>query len=75
MLVQQDDFGKLWRTELSVDRERLTVVEVVNSTPDPDGSYRRYFLRVPPAVSTAREAVAWSFDFESADAYSPIIQT
>ena len=73
-LVQQDDYGKLWRTALSVDGEQLTVVEVVNSTPEPDGSHRRYFLRVPPDC-TAREAVAWTFGFDNADAYSPIIQT
>ncbi len=53
-LVQQDDYGKLWRTTLSVDGEQLSVVEVVNSTPEPDGSHRRYFLRVPPDTRTAR---------------------
>ena len=47
-LLQQDDYGKLWRTTLPVDGEPLTVVEVVNATPEPDGTHRRYFLRVPP---------------------------
>ncbi len=68
-LVAQDDFGKLWRTELDIDGEPLHVVEVVNSTPDPDGSYRRYFLRVPPASRTAREAVAWTFGFDDPSEY------
>src|SRR5262249_44281088 len=44
-LLQQDDYGKLWRPSLSVDQEQLRVVEVTTSTPEPDGSYRRYFLR------------------------------
>ena len=62
-LVAQDDFGKLWRSELRIDGEPLHVVEVVNSTPEPDGTHRRYFLRVPHD-RTAREAVAWTFGFD-----------
>ena len=56
-LVAQDDFGKLWRSELRIDDEPLHVVEVVNSTPEPDGTHRRYFLRVPPKA--ARPARQW----------------
>jgi hypothetical protein len=51
-LIQQDDYGRLWRTGLSVDQEPMSVVEVVNSTPEADGTYRRYFLRVPPHART-----------------------
>ena len=59
-LRAQDDYGKLWSTQIGLDGERAQVVEVVNATPESDGSYRRYFLRVPQAVRTAREAVAWT---------------
>src|SRR6266436_180030 len=38
----------------------IVLVHVTNSTPEPDGSRRRYFLRVPPEVKTARAAVAWT---------------
>ncbi len=38
------------------------MVKVVNSTPEPDGSFKDYFLRVPPTCQTALEAVAWTFD-------------
>ena len=69
-LAQQDDYGKLWRTGHSVDGEQLTVVEVVNSTPEPDGSRRRYFLRVPPDTLTARQAVAWTFGFDDPHQYA-----
>lgn len=41
--------------------EPVVVVEVVNSTPEPDGSHRTYFLRVPPTMRTATAAVAWTF--------------
>jgi hypothetical protein len=68
-LVAQDDFGRLWRTSFQIDGEPYTAVEVVNSTAEPDGSHRRYFLRVPPKSRTARQAVAWTFGFTSARGY------
>jgi hypothetical protein len=74
-LGQQDDYGKLWRTTLPVDGEPLTVVEVVNATPEHDGTRRRYFLRVPPTTRTAREAVAWSFEFDDEADYAPTVET
>src|SRR6478752_1932050 len=40
--------------------EPLVAVEVLNSTPESDGSRKTYFLRVPPQTQTAREAVAWT---------------
>jgi len=36
--------------------------------------FKEYFLRVPPTVRTAREAVAWTFDLPP-DQYRPDIQT
>jgi len=74
-LIQHDDYGKLWQTTLSIDGEQLRVVEVVNSTPEPDGSDRRYFLRVPPEVSTARAAVAWTFDIDDEHQYVLGVET
>ncbi|MGH9553254.1 MAG: DUF6745 domain-containing protein [Terriglobales bacterium] len=50
------------------------MVRVINSTPEPDGSYKHYFLRVPPEITTAKSAVAWTFDID-ADKYSPRRQT
>jgi hypothetical protein len=60
--AQQDDYGRLWRLGRLMDDEEYVAVEVVNSTPEPDGSFRRYFLRVPPATKTARAGVAWTFE-------------
>jgi hypothetical protein len=68
-LAQQDDFGRLWKTELHLDDEPITVVEVTNATQEPDGSHRRYFLRVPPNARTAQEAVAWTFGFDDPHEY------
>jgi hypothetical protein len=72
--VQQDDYGRLWRTAASIDGEPYVAVEVVNSTAEPDGSYRRYFLRVPPQIRSARAAVAWTFGIDTRD-YRPVATT
>ncbi|WP_433608630.1 DUF6745 domain-containing protein [Dactylosporangium sp. CA-139114] len=71
--VSQDETGTLWRLTFS-DDEPLAMVEVVNSTPEPDGTSRVYWLRVPPATRTAREGVAWTFGLTEAE-YRPLIQT
>jgi hypothetical protein len=74
-LRQQDDYGKLWTTQLAFDDEQLMVVEVANATPEPDGTRRRYFLRVPPDTQTARAAVAWSFGYDDETEYAPGLET
>jgi hypothetical protein len=71
--IHQDETGVLWRLDLPGD-EPLVMVEVLNSTPEPDGTRRTYFLRVPPGTRTAREGVAWTFGLEP-DEYSPMVQT
>lgn len=59
----------MWRIDLD-DDEPVVMVEVVNSTPEPDGTRRTYWLRVPPRTLTAREGVAWTFGL-SAEEYAP----
>lgn len=71
--VHRDETGILWRIALVGD-EDVVMVEVVNSTPEPDGTHRTYWLRVPPTTRTAREGVAWTFGI-AADAYEPLAQT
>ncbi|GAA3378460.1 hypothetical protein GCM10020367_58030 [Streptomyces sannanensis] len=71
--VHRDETGVLWRIELDGD-EPVVMVEVVNSTPEPDGSNRTYWLRVPPTTRTAKEGVAWTFGLNP-DAYEPVTQT
>jgi hypothetical protein len=73
--VTQDDYGKLWDTRVRLDGERVHLVEVVNATAEPDGTYRRYFLRVPPTVRTARAAVAWTFGFDKVTDYTLAAQS
>ncbi|GGN21823.1 hypothetical protein FHR83_002194 [Actinoplanes campanulatus] len=68
-----DETGTLWRLDLPGD-EPLVMVEVINSTPEPDGTSRVYWLRVPPVTRSAREGVAWTFGLTEQE-YQPLIQT
>ena len=51
---------KLWHKEIPGD-EPLVMVEVINSTPEPDGHSKVYTLRVPPNIATVQQAIAWTF--------------
>jgi hypothetical protein len=71
--IHEDMYGKLYRLELQ-DDEPLVMVRVMNSTPEPDGTYKPYFLRVPPTIRRAKEAVAWSFGLAESE-YFPRKET
>ena len=62
--VQADDWGTLWRIPRLSDQdpEDGVVIEVVNTTPEPDGHSKHYFLAVPPTTKTAFEAWKWLGD-------------
>lgn len=68
------EWGKLWRIPVEVDRRPDMYVQVKNSTPEPDGTFKDYFLRVPPHMQKSREAVAWTFNLNS-ETYAPLRQT
>ena len=84
VVVNSDDFGVLYRKELPGD-EPLMMVKVVNSTMEPDGTFKDYFIRVDPnaygGLKTARAAVAstWrnednSMMFETPEQYCDQLQ-
>jgi hypothetical protein len=70
--IMQDDAGVLWRQRWRW--EAWAAVEVVNGSPEPDGTYKRYFLQVPPTVRTPREGVAWTYGLSERQ-YRPVIRT
>lgn len=82
-MICEDRFGKLHRKEIPGD-EAMLMVELLNSTPEPDGTVKTYFLRVPPVVRNAKneevpmttphQAVAWTFGLDEAD-YNPSYET
>jgi hypothetical protein len=80
LLLDEDVDGlglprKLWRIPAGPnDREDIVMVQVTNSTPEPDGSFKEYWLRVPPNTGTCRGAAAWTFGVD-VNEYVPIIET
>jgi hypothetical protein len=58
--VSTDDCGTLWRKRWA-NGDAWSAVEVVNGTPQSDGSAKHHFLQVPIACRTPREAVAWTY--------------
>jgi hypothetical protein len=77
-IIDEGPIGRLWSRpapQIGWPRdEPIVMVEVQNSTPEPDGTRRTYLLRVPPTMKTAHEAVAWTFGL-SFDAYRPVVET
>jgi hypothetical protein len=70
--VAADETGVLWRQRWRW--EAWAAVEVVNGTPEQDGTYRRYYLQVPANMRSAREAVAWTYGL-SEQRYKPSVRT
>jgi hypothetical protein len=71
--VGHDDCGQLYRLAQGWS-EPILAVRVVNRTPEPNGRFRDFWLRVPPSMTTAREAVAWTFN-QPIVAYDPIAES
>ncbi len=71
--VAEDEFGILFRKILD-GREVVNIVEVINKTPEPDGTFKVYHLLVPPEINTAKEGVAWSFGM-TAEEYDPVLES
>jgi hypothetical protein len=72
--IQRDECGILYRHVVDAALEAIVMVEVTNSTAEADGTFKKYFLRVPPHITTAKAAIAWTFDLASEE-YSPLVET
>jgi hypothetical protein len=69
-ILDQGSRGTLYQVKLPRDPERVAhYVQVQDTT-----TLRQYFLRVPPTIQTAAEAVAWSFQ-RSVEEYRPTQET
>ena len=85
--IHRDDFGTLFRKDIPGD-EPLLMVKVINATPEHDGTFKDYFLRVAPDLRplfldgrkgdpqalTARNAVASTWGLRGEN-YDPVLQT
>jgi len=69
--IHRHERGDLFSIDLPGDPENVMRVVRVK---DPSTS-RIYFLRVPPTIERADDAVAWTFGFEVTKQYRPIAET
>jgi hypothetical protein len=69
--IAEDETGILWR-RIWLPADAWAVVEVINATPEPDGTRKHFFLQVPAHLRTAREAVAWTYGLRP-EAYDRLV--
>lgn len=55
----------------TIARAPMVLLELQNSSKEPDGTYKTYFLRVPPEMRTVTEAAAWTLRL-STDEYKKL---
>lgn len=72
-LIHTDEFGRLYELKRP-NGDHIQMVRVTNSTPEPDGTFKDYYLSVPPFMTRAKQAVAWTFNMQE-DEYWPTVQT
>lgn len=65
-VIHEDETGKLYRKEY-MDDEPLVMVRVLNSTPEPTGEAKVYWIPVPPTIQRAKQGVAWSFNMTESE--------
>lgn len=65
--------ARLYRKAIAGD-EDLVMIQLTNSTAEPDGTYKPYLIRVPPTMRTCLDAVAW-INWKDGDTYRPIKET
>lgn len=71
--IHRDGFGRLYRLTQRLE-EPICAVRVVNRTAEADGTFREFWLRVPPNMTTARQAVAWTFGL-APEEYTPRLES
>lgn len=57
------NYGRLWQVALKY--YNIAYLEVVNGSPEPDGTYKTYWLRVPGETTRSINAVAWTYGMTS----------
>lgn len=72
--ISKDDFGELICIHNKKNEMDYYYVKVINGTPESDGSFKEYFLKVPPDMDTAKEAVAWTYKM-TPDKYNLSLRT
>jgi hypothetical protein len=58
---------RLWQKDIEGEPEPLVMVELTNTTPEADGSRKRYTIRVPEGIKSAKQAQAWVCGYNNAN--------
>jgi hypothetical protein len=70
--VDKSKWGQLFSLDIGLP-EPVKLVYVTNSTPEPDGTYKKSMIPVPPHINTCLEGLAWSFEGITEEEYSNMI--
>lgn len=63
---------RLWESDFGYKKAKI--IEVINATPENDGTYKHYFFQVPSRINSAAEAVASLYGLDP-DEYNPTVET
>lgn len=78
LISEHPEYGALYRMPGETPTEPMVILKVINSTPEDDGTFADYYLRVPPDQTDVREAIKWTFNGDEAlgsQAYEPLVET
>lgn len=78
VIAEDVEFGTLYRLPGETPSEPMVLLKVVNSTPNEQGRFDDYYLRVPPSMTDVREALKWTFNGNEAlgsQPYAPLVET
>lgn len=70
IIHRDEEKGQVLFQIKGIFQDPVCYVKVVNSTQEPDGTFKDYYLCVPPDVKTCKQAVAWTFRLEEQE-YQP----
>lgn len=68
----KDSFGELFAIDVPLQGQAI-ILRVLNATPEPDGTVRDFYMRVPNRMRNPRAAVAWTFGMSERQ-YHPMIE-
>jgi len=74
IIHRDEEKGQVLFQIKGIFQDPVCYVKVVNSTQEPDGTFKDYYLCVPPDVKTCKQAVAWTFRLEEQE-YQPEQET
>ena len=54
---------------------KIKFLKLKNATPESNGHFKNYYVRVPPDISTVKGGVSWSFDVSEDIEWKYLVQT